>query len=367
MYLDHAATARYHPQVSSFLSEFPSLVSNASSSHGAGMRVRRQVDAVRRLIADTIGVYPEEIYFTGSATEGNALIHLGLLTRGHVITTEVEHSSVEQNLLLAQKRGVEITRLTLVDDTLTTEQVLRALRKDTRLVSIMSINNETGHRFPMEGLEEELRKRKIHYHRDAVQSLGKYPFQARNMGSAVFSPHKYGSLEGLGIVYLHRDVKVPPLYGGGGHEKGLRSGTHNVPAILCAGEVLKAITPVMEENRQKVHEMRSMILEAGRELGAGTLSREDGSSYLVNLTFSDLPAEVVVNALSTSGIYVSAGSACSSGAKGVSRVIRGFTKDPAQEKGAVRFSFSPYDDPEEVRRACRKMKDVITELRRGIL
>ncbi|HHX04104.1 MAG TPA: aminotransferase class V-fold PLP-dependent enzyme [Tissierellia bacterium] len=366
MYLDHAATARYHPLVRSFLCDLPPLLPNASSSHKAGMQIRREVDAARKVIADAIGVYPEEIYFTGSATEANALVTLGLLSRGHVITSEVEHSSMEQNLLLAQNRGVRITRLPLVDGMLSTEQVLEAVEEDTRLVSIMSINNEVGHRFALEGLEEELQRRNIHFHRDAVQSLGKYPFHARNLKSAVFSPHKYGSLEGVGILYLHRDVKLPALYGGGGHEKGLRSGTHNVPAILSAGFVLEAILPHMESYEEKVRAMRSEVLRAGEELGASSLSLDSGSAYVLNLTFPDLPAEVIVNALSAEGIYISAGSACSSAGKSVSRVIRGFTDDPMKERGAVRLSFSPFDSLEDVTQACQKMKEVITELRRGI-
>lgn len=367
MYLDHAATARYHPIVRSFLAELPDLLPNSSSSHGAGMQIRRKVDNTRRIIADALGVYPEEIYFTGSATEGNALIHLGLSKRSHVITSEVEHSSVEQNLLMAESRGAEVTRLPLIDGTLSTEQVLEALKPNTRLVSIMTINNEVGNRFQLEGLSVELMKRNIHFHRDGVQSLGKYPIQAHDYGSAVFSPHKFGSLEGVGIVYIHREARISPLYGGGGHERGLRSGTLNVPAILCAGVVLQELLPHLEEYREKVERMRSMVLKTGAELGGTTLSRENGSSYLVHMAFEDLPAEVIVNALSAEEIYVSAGSACSNSSKKISRVMRGFSKNPSIVSGSLRFSFSPFDDEEEVLAACLKIRDIIIELRRGIV
>lgn len=366
MYLDHAATARMHPAAAAFLSELPPLIANPSSSHGAGLAIRRRIDRVRQTVADAIGVYPEEIYFTGSASEANALIHLSLRQKAHIVTTQVEHSSVEQNLLLAERRGVRVTRVALREGTLHTEDILRAIEKDTKLVSIMSINNETGHRFHLEGLDEELLRRGIHFHRDAVQSLGKYPFSARSLTSASFSPHKIGSLSGLGILYLKNGAKAAPLYGGGGQEKGLRSGTHNTLSILCAGEVLSASLSKMQEHLSLAEEMRGIVRAGMEEIGGVTLSPADGSKYILSISLPDLPAEVVVSALSREGIYISAASACSSAAKGVSRVIRGFTSEPALEKGALRFSFSPFDQRKDVAQTMIKINEVIEGLRRGI-
>lgn len=361
MYFDHAATSPCSQQL---LKRLPFLAEkaayNPSSSHSGGISTRKELQSVRRKVSDVLSCSEEEIYFTSGATEANNMVLRGMAQRksGHIVSSNVEHDSVEKNLLFLEQKGYEVTRLS--PDRLTTSDVLDALKENTFLVSIMTVQNELGSIYTLEGLGKELRKRGVYYHRDAVQSFGKIPFRPskESVDFASFSGHKLGALKGLGILYVRNGIKLAPLFLGGGQERGLRAGTENTLGILSLGEVLAELN--LEKNYGYVQKLKDEVSEGIMRLGGECLCKEGDSPYILALSFP-LPAEVLLSALSMKGAYLSAGSACHAKSKAQARILPYL--DPSFASGYLRLSLSPHNSLVEVQTFLLLLEETLKELK----
>lgn len=360
MYFDHAATS---PCSSKILRKLPELAEraayNPSSSHEMGLSTRREISRVRRLLASFLACREDEIIFTSGATEANNMVlrGLGRKRKGHIITSAVEHDSVENTLKSLEEEGIEITRLS--PKLLTTEEVLNAVREDTFLVSIMAVQNEIGSIYSLEDLGPALKKKGILYHRDAVQALGKIPFSVDDVDFASFSSHKLGGLKGLGMLYLGKDVHLPPLLLGGNQEGKRRAGTENTLAILVLGEILKDFD--LQERYAHVQTLNDFLRASMCELGGKILSDEDASPYLLGASFP-IPAEVLLSALSLKGVYASAGSACHAGSNRLARILPYL--DPQDASGFIRFSLSSETTKKQCDDLLHVLEKTINELKR---
>lgn len=362
MYLDHAATSPCSQEILDGLAELAKKSAyNPSSSHQMGIEVRNGITKTRKKLASMLGCHEDEVYFTSGATESNNMVLKGLKKKGHVISSAIEHDSVENSLLNLEKQGYRITRLP--PKKLTTEGVIDALCDDTVLVSIMAVQNELGSIFPLHGLGEELKRRKILYHRDGVQAFGKIPFhvEEEQVDYASFSAHKLGGLKGLGILYVRRGVELEPLLHGGHQEKGMRPGTENTLGILVLGEVLKTLD--LHRNFDHVHRLNTGLREGIQELGGHLLSDVDASPYILGVSFG-VPGEVLLSALSLKGVYASAGSACRQGSHHEARVLPYLDKD--LRAGFVRFSLSAQSTVEEIESFLNILENTLIELKRYV-
>lgn len=364
MYFDHASTSPTTLSLNRKISELLPLAGyNPSSSHSKGLELREALEDVRSQVARFIGAKPWEVFFTSGATESNNLALQGgkFHKKGHLISSAVEHDSVEETLFYLESQGFSITRLA-PDQLRNKSTILRHLREDTQLVSIMAVQNETGECYPLEGLGEELRKRSILYHRDGVQALGKIPFNVHEekCDMASFSAHKLGGLKGLGILYLREGLKLQPLIYGGSQESTLRPGTENTLAILALGEVLKELKMGVSSN--EVAELSTLLKKGIIELGGKILSPGDSTPYIVAVSFP-LPSEVLLSALSLKGVYVSAGSACHAKSGREARIIP-YLEDKKLGKGFLRFSLSRHTTREEIEHMLDILSFTLKELKR---
>lgn len=364
MYFDHAATSPPSEELNNKLPELSRLAAfNPSSSHRGGLEVRRRLDLVREKMARAIGADPEEIYFTSGASEANSLILQGIdrLEGSHIISSGVEHDSVENTLKFLETRGLEVTRLS-PDKLVNKAEIVSKIKNNTVLVSLIKVQNETGQIFELEGLGEELRARKILYHRDMVQALGKVPVNVKSEGIdfASFSSHKIGGIKGLGVLYKRKDKVLKPLIFGGEQEAGLRPGTENTLGILTLGEVLESLN---KEDYTKALYKNQLLRKGIVELGGRIISPEDSSAYILAASFK-FPSEVLLTALSSKGVYASAGSACHARSKKKARVTRYLDEDLA--RGMIRFSISPSTSKGAIKGMLDLLKDVLKELERYI-
>lgn len=354
MYFDHAATSPLSQGLKSQLKELIELAGyNPSSSHKKGLEVRRALEDARETLASFLGADSEEIFFTSSATESNNLILQGLARgrKGHIISSAVEHDSVEKTLKHLEEQGIEVTRLE--PSRLTTDEVISEIRKDTFLVSLIMVQNESGDIYPLEGLGDELDKRGIYYHRDLVQALAKVDFSLSQdyIDLASFSSHKLGGLKGLGMVYKKKGLELAPLMYGGDQEKQLRPGTENTLAILLLGELIKEMD--LDANK-RIRELNHFMRKRIQAMGGRIISQESASPYILAASFSP-PAEVFLTALSMKGVYASAGSACHARSKKIARIAKFIDKDLTA--GMIRLSLSSTTSLDEV----EKMLDIVEE------
>lgn len=364
MYFDHASTSPPSDSLNRSLYEL-SLLSqyNPSSSHKGGLELRKRLTTVRAQVACLIGARPEEIYFTSGATESNNLVLQGLSynKKGHILSSAVEHDSVEETLVFLEKQGISVTRLS-PKQLRSKESVLEHLREDTFLVSVMCVQNESGERYPLEGLGEILEKKEILYHRDGVQAFGKIPLNVKkeNIDFASFSSHKLGGLKGLGILYAKRGLPLHPLFYGGSQEANLRPGTENTLAILALGYILEERS-VMEDYTY-VEKLNKRLRMGFENLGGTLLSLEGASPYILAVSFP-VPSEVLLTALSLKDIYVSAGSACHANSKRQARIVP-FLENMELGKGMLRFSLSTNNTLEEIENMLEILCETLKELKK---
>lgn len=373
IYLDNSATTPPLPEViEAAVAAMRDCYGNPSSLHRLGFEAQRVLDAAREEVAWTLGSKPKEIVFTSGGTEsinaalwGTAMAHR---SRGnHIVTTAVEHPATLETCRGLQEAGFEVTFVPPgPDGVVPAERVLEAVREDTILVSVMHVNNETGAVQPVEALGEVLAQRpKTVFHVDAVQSFGKMDIPLRGVDLISVSAHKIHGPKGVGALYVREGLKWSPFIRGGGQERGFRSGTEAVPAI--AG--FAAACRWWRENRERaVRRLGELRREFDRQLGESVKgfrmnSPAEGAPHIVNISFPGLKGEVLLHALEDYGVYVSTTSACSSRKQSYSHVLRAMGVPLEAAEGALRFSFSPLNEVEEVREAVAVLARVVEELR----
>jgi len=376
IYLDNSATTRPDPDVvTAMVDMMTTTYGNPSSLHKKGLLAEKEVDKARERVAKSLGVKKTEIVFTSGGTEANNLAIFGVAgqyaSRGkHIITTQIEHPCVYDAMKELEARGFDVTYLPVsADGVVDVADVMRAFRDDTILVSVMYVNNETGAIQPIERIGAFLKdKRKTLFHVDAVQAWGKIPIKIKEAGIDLLtvSAHKIYGPKGVGALFMRDGVQLTSLLFGGGQEKGVRSGTENVPGIVGMGVAaeranrdLKTATAPMRELRDLLIDTIAAEIPDARINTVGKLA----APHVVNVSFPGVRGEVLVHQLETNGVFVSTGSACSSREKIYSRVLKAMGLPENALEGSIRLSLSTATTREEVLTAVEHLKTSVADLR----
>lgn len=377
-YLDNSATTRCYEEVRDLVVKtMMEDYGNPSAMHLKGVEAEKYVKEAAKKIAATLKVQEKEIYFTSGGTEGDNWALLGTAMAKqrqgkHIITTVFEHSAVSAPLAWLEEQGYEITRIPVDEEgNLSLEQLRAAVRKDTILVSTMYVNNEMGAVVPVEEIGKIVKEKNpaALYHVDAIQAYGKYRIYPKRMGIDLLavSGHKIHGPKGVGFLYISEKAKIRPLILGGGQQGGMRSGTDNVPGIAGLGAAAERIYRDLEANTEQ---MRKLKLYFAQELGKienvkiNGPKPEQGAPHILNVSFLGVRSEVLLHTLEEMGIYVSAGSACSSHKRTGSSTMAALGLSPEQKESAVRFSFSEFTSKEELDYTLEALKKVLPMLRR---
>ncbi|WP_044642411.1 cysteine desulfurase family protein [Risungbinella massiliensis] len=377
LYLDNSATTPVYPEVIEVMADvMKNHFGNPSSLHGLGVKAERLVEQSRKVIAQAMKASPEEIFFTSGGTESDNLAIMGAArayqNRGkHLITSEVEHPAVYEVMEQLQQEGFEITFLP-VDNKgkVKIEELKKAIREDTIIVSIMHVNNEVGTIQPIEEIGRLLSTYpKILFHVDAVQSFGKLPISVRELGVDLcsVSAHKLHGPKGIGALYVRKGVQLEPILRGGGQERNLRSGTHNVSAIAgFAKAVLMSLKLQKNKMTQFTEWKRKLVEEIEEHLPfaqiVGDTSLNESVPYLLNISFPGFKSEVIVHALEEQEIYVSSKSACSSKIEKPSRVLLAMGCSNEVAVSAIRLSLGYLSQKEDFPKAFQALQKIIPTL-----
>ena len=375
IYLDNNATTRLDDDAfNAMIPFFKEEYGNAFSLHLFGRETGKAVSESRKVIADLLGVIPEEIIFTGSGTEGDNLAIRGVAraykNRGkHIIVSSIEHPGVRNTCKDLEKEGFEITVLNVdKNGVVDLEQLKSAIKDETILISVMHANNETGVIQPIEEIGKIAKENKILFHVDAVQSMGKLPIDPKGMGIdlLVFTAHKFYGPKGVGALYVRNGVRLGKVITGGGQERKLRPGTTNTPLIVGMAKALEKAYVEREEENKRVGALRDYfeeeILKRIPEIviNGKNVPRLPGTS---SVTFKYVEGESILLSLSMKGIAVSSGSACSSDELQASHVLLAMGIPEEFAHGTIRFSLGKYNTKEEIDYTIEAVTEVIGKLR----
>lgn len=375
IYLDNNATTRLDDDAfNAMIPFFKEEYGNAFSLHLFGRETGKAVSESRKVIADLLGVIPEEIIFTGSGTEGDNLAIRGVAraykNRGkHIIVSSIEHPGVRNTCKDLEKEGYEITVLNVDENgVVDLEQLKSAIKDETILISVMHANNETGVIQPIEEIGKIAKENKILFHVDAVQSMGKLPIDPKGMGIdlLVFTAHKFYGPKGVGALYVRNGVRLGKVITGGGQERKLRPGTTNTPLIVGMAKALEKAYTEREEENKRVGALRDYfeeeILKRIPEIviNGKNVPRLPGTS---SVTFKYVEGESILLSLSMKGIAVSSGSACSSDELQASHVLLAMGIPEEFAHGTIRFSLGKYNTKEEIDYTIEAVTEVIGKLR----
>ena len=375
IYFDNAATTMAFPEVRKRMDEIlTEEYGNPSSMHRKGFLAEQCVTEARRLIARTLKVDEREIFFTSGGTEANNLALIGTALAGrrkrrHIIASAIEHASVYNTLSFLEEEGFEISWLPVDEKgVLDPEDVRKALREDTLLVSVMKVNNEIGSIQPVEEIGKIIKAYDpaILFHTDCIQAYGKMPCLPRRWKADMISVsgHKIHGPKGIGFLYIKDGTKIRPVLYGGNQQKGIRSGTENVPGIAGLAVAADLMDRHQKEHQDKIREVKDHFLNRV----AGEIERTRNNSgqapHIASLSFPGIRSEVLLHALEEKGIYVSAGSACSSNKPEVSGTLQGIGLGKEYYESTLRFSFSVYNTVEEADICVEALKELVPALRR---
>ena len=375
VYLDYAATTPVDPAVAEDMMKYLTLDgvfgNPASRSHGYGWQAEAAVENARRQVADLIHADPREIVWTSGATESDNLAIKGvaeLRDNPHIVTSRIEHKAVIDTCKWLEQQGIEVTWLEPgVDGRVSVGAVESALRDNTALVSLMMVNNELGSLTDIRAIGRCLRKRGVLFHVDAAQAAGKLPVDVADLEVDLLSlsAHKVYGPKGVGALYVRRapEVRIAAQMHGGGHERGMRSGTLATHQIVGMGRAFELARTGLDAEISKLEQMRAAFLD-----GLGGLdgvhfngSREHRVPGIVNLSFEGVEAESLM--LGLRNLAVSSGSACASATVEPSYVLRGIGVSDELAHRALRFSFGRFTTEEEVAFACSQIIEVVERLR----
>jgi cysteine desulfurase len=372
IYLDNNATTPVRPEVFAAMQPyFGEQFGNASSIHHHGQQTRAAVEDARESVAALLGCRASEIVFTSGGTEGDNLALAGLVDPGdHVITSSIEHHAVLLACEHLEEIGAEVTVLPVDGRSLVEPaDVRRALRPNTRLISVMMANNETGVLQPVEEIGRIAGEAGVYFHTDAVQAAGKVAIDVNRIGchALSISGHKMYAPQGVGALYVRKGIPIRPLFYGGRHERSRRAGTENVPGIVGLGKAAQIAKQGLDRgDDKKMAAMRDRlqqgILAQVEEAGV------NGSEAMrvpntTNIHFDHIDGEAMVIALDLKGVAVSTGAACSSGAIEPSHVLVAMGLRPDQARASIRFSLGSQTVTEEIDLALALVHEVVARLR----
>lgn len=350
---------------------------NAAAKHRKGVEAENLIREAKKAIADTLKVQEKEILFTSGGTESNntALIGTALANRRagkHLITTGVEHPSIYNTMSFLEEMGFEVTYLP-VDHLghISLEDLEKAIREDTILVSVMYVNNEVGAVEPIEAISQCIKKKnpKTLFHVDAIQAYGKYKIRPKKQGIDLLSVsgHKIHAPKGVGFLYIRDGVKIRPILFGGGQQKGMRSGTENVPGCVGLGVAAREAYKDFDARIEKLYTLREHLIAGLKPLGGVTINGSEdrtNAPQIVSASFEGVRSEVLLHALEDKGVYVSSGSACSSNHPGISGTLTGIGVKKELLDSTIRFSLGDLNTEEEVDYAIGVLGELLPVLRR---
>lgn len=368
-YLDNAATTRVADSVLEVMNEYhSSKFGNASSLYSLGKEAREAVEYARKVCSEFLKCKSSEIIFTSGGTEGNNLALKGLALgnpgRNHIIVSSIEHPSVLETARSLENRGFRVSVVDVDKEGIVKLDQLRGkIGKDTLLVSVMHVNNEIGVIQPVEEIAQTCKEKGALFHVDAVQSFGKIPIDVNKIGCDLLtaSAHKIHGPKGVGLLFVREGAKLKPLFDGGGHELGRRSGTENVPGIAGFAEAVDLCEEWMH-SAEKYKKMQEKIFHELRNHGKVNGSREKRIWNNAHFSFP-VEGDSLVLLLDKDGVAVSTGSACSTLDKKQSYVLRSLGFSEKEVKGSIRISLSYDTKEEEVNYAIEKIKRGIDLLR----
>ncbi len=381
-YLDNSATTRCSDRACQLMVDLLTRdYGNPSSLHMKGIEAERFVETAKKKIAKTLRVSEKEIIFTSGGTESNNLAIIGAAMANrragnHIITTSIEHASVENPMEFLREQGFDITYLSVDENgIISLEELEEAVTEQTILVSMMQVNNEIGAIEPVAEAAELIKKKNPDtlIHVDAIQSYGKMYIYPKKLGIDMLSVsgHKIHGPKGSGFLWVKEKTKLKPLILGGGQQKGMRSGTENVPAIAGLGEAAEEIYENLDEKRAHLYELKQRFID-GIEKLEGThvngKTGEDSAPHIVSVSFEGIRSEVLLHSLEDRGIYVSSGSACSSnnhaGKQKGSKTLRNIHLKENLLDSTLRFSFSVHTTEEEIDYALEVLGELLPVLKK---
>jgi len=372
VYLDNNATTPVLPEVLEAMRPyFAEQFGNASSIHHHGQETRAAVERARESAAALLGCRPSEVVFTSGGTEGDNLAISGLTRAGdHIISSTIEHHAVLNSCKHLETMGCEVTYIPvdgrgLVDP----DDVRRALRPNTRLITIMMANNETGVLQPVEEIGKIAAEADVYFHTDAVQAAGKLPIEVKRLGCDLLSisGHKLHAPQGVGAIYVSKGTVLQPMFYGGSHERSRRAGTENVPGIIGLGKAAELAREALERgDLARMSAMRDRIEQTILSEVDATGVNGEGAPRVPNTTnihFDYIEGEALVIALDLKGLAVSTGAACSSGAIEPSHVLTAMGLPPEIARASLRFSLGKQNTPDDIQFALDLVPQTVARLR----
>jgi len=372
VYLDNNATTPVLPEVLEAMRPyFAEQFGNASSIHHHGQETRAAVERARESLAALLGCRPSEVVFTSGGTEGDNLAISGLTRAGdHIISSTIEHHAVLNSCKHLEAMGCEVSYVPvdgrgLVDP----DDVRRALRPNTRLITIMMANNETGVLQPVEEIGKIAAEADVYFHTDAVQAAGKVPIDVKRLGCDLLSisGHKLHAPQGVGAIYVGKGTVLQPMFYGGSHERSRRAGTENVPGIIGLGKAAELAREALERgDLAQMAAMRDRIEQTILSEIDATGVNGEGAPRVPNTTnihFDYIEGEALVIALDLKGLAVSTGAACSSGAIEPSHVLTAMGLPPEIARASLRFSLGKQNTPDDIQFALDLVPQTVARLR----
>ncbi|HEV2297580.1 MAG TPA: cysteine desulfurase family protein [Candidatus Acidoferrales bacterium] len=375
VYLDYNATTPVHREVlESMLPYFCDAAGNASSIHSAGRRARSAVENARASVAQLIGAKPSEIVFTSGGTEADNLAIFGSIgasnrERKHVICSSIEHHAVLEACEAAGKRGIEVTQLPVSSDGIVDpDDVRRAIRPETILITVMHANNELGTIQPVEEIGKITRESKVRFHTDAVQSVGKIPVDVKAIAVDLLSlsAHKICGPKGVGALYVREGTPLEPMLRGGSNQRDRRPGTENVPGIVGLGRAAEIARRELAAGHSRIAALRDRLERGILERISGSRVNGDRARRVPNTTniaFADCEGESLVIALDLAGVECATGAACSSGAVSPSHVLTAIGLSPSEAKSSLRLSLGSLSTQEDVESALEIFPSIVARVR----
>lgn len=376
IYMDHSATAPVDPAVFEAMKPyFIDSFGNASTLYSLGREGRRAMESARKQVASIINADPKEIIFTSGGTESDNIAIKGTAYRfknkgNHIITSNIEHPAVTETCKYLEKHGFDVTYVPVDNDGIVkASDVEDAITDKTILITIMHANNEIGTIQPIAEIGKIAREKGIYFHTDAVQSVGKIPVDVNelNVDMLSLSSHKLYGPKGIGALYIKKGVRLEPILHGGGHERGLRPGTENVPGIVGLGKACEISQENLEKEMKELTRLRDKLIKAVLEenedayLNGHPTQRLPGN---VNFRFTGIEGESLILHLDSKGIAASTGSACSSTKLEPSQVLMAIGLKEVEAHGSLRISLGRDNTEEQIDYVIKSIKEVVDILRK---
>lgn len=377
-YFDNSATTKCSPKAAELVMKvLTEDYGNPSSLHLKGVEAEEYIKEARSRICKTMKINDNELIFTSGGTESNNMAIIGAAMANkrsgmHLITTRIEHAAVISPMKFLEEQGFSVTYLDVDENGLISlEELAQAITAETILVSIMYVNNEIGAVEPIEEAAKIIKEKNPNtlFHVDAIQAYGKYQIYPKRMGIDMMSvsSHKIHGPKGVGFLYVKEKTKIKPIIYGGGHQKGMRSGTENVPGVAGMGQAVIEAYENFEEKREHLYQLKETFLEGIKDFEWAHVNGRtgrDSAPHIVSVSFDNVRSEVLLHTLEDRNIFVSAGSACSSNKPAVSTTLQAIRVKKEYLDSTVRFSFCPENTLEEVDYCLEVLEEIVPVLRR---